>query len=64
MDTNIFIRAHINGKPESIDIGDPRLSTEQLLRWLNTKTSEYREHLFDHMKEVFEREIKPDEEQR
>ena len=34
METGIVIRVLIVGKPETIDIGDPRLKTAQLLRWL------------------------------
>jgi hypothetical protein len=34
METGIFIRAFIALRPESVDIGDRRLSAEQLLRWL------------------------------
>ncbi len=34
IDTGIFIRAQIEGRWQSLDIGDPRLTAEQLLRWL------------------------------
>jgi hypothetical protein len=34
METGIYIRAIIAGRGDSIDIGDPQLSAEQLLRWL------------------------------
>jgi hypothetical protein len=36
MNTGIYIRAIIEGRPESIDIGDTRLPADELLRWLTT----------------------------
>lgn len=36
MNTGIYIRAMIETRAESIDIGDHRLPADQLLRWLAT----------------------------
>lgn len=37
MKTGIYIRAEIEGKWESVDIGDKRLSNEQVLEWLKSR---------------------------
>lgn len=41
MVTQILIRACIGSKWESVDIGDPKLSADQLLRWMASKDDEY-----------------------
>jgi len=42
MNTGITIRAYLNNKKvESIDIGDPKLDAEQLLRWMAPKDDQY-----------------------
>lgn len=53
METGIFIRAMIGNKAESIDIGDPRLSTEQLLRWLATLEDDVVLRTMDKVRECF-----------
>ena len=37
METGIYIRAEIDGKWESVDIGDERLPNEQVLAWLRSR---------------------------
>ena len=37
METGIFIRAQIDGKWDSVDIGDPRLSDEEVFKWLRSR---------------------------
>ena len=37
MKTGVFIRANINGKWDSVDIGDKRLSDEKILEWLRSR---------------------------
>ncbi len=37
METNIFIRAQIDGKWVSVDIGDERLSSEEVVSWLRSR---------------------------
>ena len=39
--TGIYIRAEIDGHWVSIDIGDPELNAEQLLRWFASRNNEY-----------------------
>jgi len=41
MDTGVFIRANIGQKYESVDIGDPRLSNEELTRFLAGKSMDW-----------------------
>jgi len=41
--TGIYIRAEIDGKWESVDIADPRLPEDQLVRWLRGGTAPERE---------------------
>jgi hypothetical protein len=40
METNIYIRAKVDGKWQSVDVADPRLPADMLLRWLATLTNE------------------------
>lgn len=37
IETGIYIRAMINGKWESVDIGDDRLSDKEVLKWLRSR---------------------------
>ena len=37
VDTGIIIRAEIEGRVESVDIGDERVSGEELTRWMRIK---------------------------
>ena len=37
MNTGIYIRAEIDGKWDSVDIGDERLSNVQVLEWLRSR---------------------------
>lgn len=37
METGIFIRAKVEGKWESVDIGDSRLSAVETLSWLRSR---------------------------
>ena len=37
MNTGIYIRELVDGKWQSIDIGDTRLSNEQVLKWLRSR---------------------------
>lgn len=37
MKTGIFIRAQLNGHYESVDIGDKRLPTDEILAWLRSR---------------------------
>ena len=37
METGIFIRAEIEGKWESVDIGDERIPDKEILLWLRSR---------------------------
>jgi hypothetical protein len=37
METGIFIRAQIDGKWDSVDIGDPKLPDAEVLKWLRSR---------------------------
>jgi len=37
MDTRIFIRAKVNDKWDSYDIGDPKLPDSEVVSWLTSK---------------------------
>lgn len=40
METGIYIRAEVNGKWGSYDIGDPAISDQVVLRWLRESSIE------------------------
>lgn len=52
MNTGFYIRAKIDGRWESIDIGDTRLSADVLLRWLVTLSNESLISVIEHVREV------------
>lgn len=37
METGIFVRAEIGGKWQSVDIGDPRFTDKEVLKWLRSR---------------------------
>lgn len=56
INTRIFIRAEINGEWQSIDIGDPRLSAEQFLRWLVTLKPEGQVVVIQRVQDIIDQE--------
>jgi hypothetical protein len=40
METGIFIRAQIDGRWDSVDIGDPRLHDIEVFKWLRSRGGE------------------------
>lgn len=52
MNTGVYIRAKIDGRWESIDIGDTRLPADVLLRWLVTLSNEGVIRVIERVREV------------
>jgi len=40
--TGVFIRVYINDKVQTLDIGDPRIPKEELVKFLGTKNAEWK----------------------
>lgn len=61
MNTGMFIRAQIDGKWQSIDIGDPRLPADKLLEWLVTLPPSGVAVVYERVKDIVHKERKQGE---